>query len=273
HVHILYDLLHRSTDAVFMLTGETGNKERDAVIQTVKNSEKNSILIATSTLIGEGFDLPDLNCLFLVMPISSESRIEQYTGRTNRSAEGKKQVKVYDYVDSQIPMAQSMYYKRLKLYKQKGYGIGSKKEEVEIVKILHNKTNFEEALLSDLRNAEKEIVLFTTNPRASRIKKYFNTLQSAAQSGCAVHYILSQDKEDEDIKALLVGTGGRVISDEHHKHFIIVDRQIVWNCSFDFFGNVAAEDFATRDINFKSAEEVLNTIALNKGEKIEGQLL
>ncbi len=261
HVHILFDLLKHAAEDVYMLTGESQEKQREAILQTVRETEKNSILIATSTLVGEGFDLPSLNCLFLVMPIKSENRIEQYTGRTHRTVEGKDIVKVYDYVDAQIPMAQNMYYKRLKKYRKEGYYVQDQKTETEVAKILYDKNTFEEVLLKDMDQAEKEIVLFTANPRLPKIKKYFSHLQQISQRGRDIHFILSQEKEDQEIISFLEGTGGRIIANTHHKHFIVIDRKIVWNCSFDFFGNVNDESFATRNISINSAEEILNTIS------------
>ena len=89
------------------------------------------ILVATGSLIGEGFDYPRLDTLFMAMPVSFESIVTQYAGRLNRDYVGKENVIVYDYVDSHIPMFDNMYAKRLKAYKQIGYdvcgGLKSKK--------------------------------------------------------------------------------------------------------------------------------------------------
>lgn len=81
------------------------------------------ILIATGQLIGEGFDFPRLDTLFLTTPVAWKGVVEQYTGRLNRDYEGKQDVIIYDYVDSHIPMFDNMYGKRLKAYKQIGYEV------------------------------------------------------------------------------------------------------------------------------------------------------
>lgn len=60
-------------------------------------SEKETlILVATGSLIGEGFDYPRLDTLFMAMPISFHSVVEQYAGRLNRDYSGKDKVIVYD---------------------------------------------------------------------------------------------------------------------------------------------------------------------------------
>jgi len=55
-------------------------------------------------LFREGFDLPGLDTLFLVMPNSWRGTLQQYAGRLHRNFAGKQEVLIYDYVDSQIPV-------------------------------------------------------------------------------------------------------------------------------------------------------------------------
>ena len=80
-------------------------------------------LLATSSLVGEGFDLPHLDTLFLAMPIAFKGRVVQYTGRLHRLCEGKRNVQVYDYVDSQCAVTLKMYRKRLRAYRSMDYAI------------------------------------------------------------------------------------------------------------------------------------------------------
>lgn len=53
------------------------------------------IIIATGKYIGEGFDLPSLNTLFLTMPFKWEGMLSQYVGRLHRISENKNEVKVF----------------------------------------------------------------------------------------------------------------------------------------------------------------------------------
>lgn len=262
HLNILFNMLEKACDDVYMLSGSVSKKERKTTLEEVRNNNKQYILLATSKLLGEGFDLPSLNCLFLVLPISAETRITQYTGRIHRNYEGKDTVKVYDYVDAQISMAQSMYLRRLKQYQKEGYFIFNEKNKEETVDhILYDKESYESTLLRDISNASKEIVIFSVSLVSSRLSKYHDILHEAIKRGVSVHIILSSAKnyDNEGIKRL-IGIGADITYTHHSKHFIIIDRQIVWNCSFDLFGNVPAEAFATRDENRTASEEVISSV-------------
>jgi superfamily II DNA or RNA helicase len=89
-------------------------------IQNVPKNE-NRIILATGKYLGEGFDLPCLDTLFLVFPFSWRGTLIQYTGRLNRTWYGKKEIQVYDYVDDKVPVLFRMYGRRLKGYKSLGF--------------------------------------------------------------------------------------------------------------------------------------------------------
>lgn len=79
------------------------------------------LLLATGQYIGEGFDDPRLDTLFLAMPFSFKGKMVQYAGRLHRAYQGKTDVRIYDYVDVNIPVLVKMYKKRLRAYKSLGY--------------------------------------------------------------------------------------------------------------------------------------------------------
>jgi superfamily II DNA or RNA helicase len=70
------------------------------------------VILATGSYIGEGFDDPRLDTLFLAMPISWKGTLQQYVGRLHRLHAGKKIVQVYDYVDCGVLMLARMYERR-----------------------------------------------------------------------------------------------------------------------------------------------------------------
>jgi superfamily II DNA or RNA helicase len=103
---------------VFFLKGGMGKKQRHttaAALATVPESESR-VILATGSYIGEGFDDPRLDKLFLAMPISWIGTLQQYVGRLRRLHDRKKVVRVYDYVDSDVPMLARMYERRWKSY-------------------------------------------------------------------------------------------------------------------------------------------------------------
>jgi superfamily II DNA or RNA helicase len=75
-------------------------KKRLDIINRFINGELN-VLIATYSLLAEGFDHKPLNRLFLASPLSGKNRtlIEQTCGRVERPCVGKDDAIVYDYVD------------------------------------------------------------------------------------------------------------------------------------------------------------------------------
>ncbi len=94
-------LKYRYRIAADVLTGDLSAKKRQALTDRLQTN-KVKVLIATGQLIGEGFDCPQLETLFLVTPIRFSGRLLQYLGRVLRPAPGKRQARVFDYVDIHV---------------------------------------------------------------------------------------------------------------------------------------------------------------------------
>ncbi len=112
-------LLDRDIDLV-VLKGAMRASERKAVELQLPTAQ---VVVATGKYVGEGFDLPRLDTLFLAMPIAWKGSLAQYAGRIHRESDGKDRVTIYDYVDCSLPMLQRMFNKRKKSYKAMGYQI------------------------------------------------------------------------------------------------------------------------------------------------------
>lgn len=124
HVRILAQMLLPCANHVIQLVGADSIKEKRFArkqLQSINQSET-LIIVATGKYIGEGFDYPRLDTLFLTIPISWKGNIEQYAGRLHREYTGKSEVRIYDYIDIRVPLCDSMYRKRLKGYVAAGYG-------------------------------------------------------------------------------------------------------------------------------------------------------
>jgi superfamily II DNA or RNA helicase len=117
---------------VFILKGGMGKKQRQASVEKLASIPDGvpRVLLATGSYIGEGFDDSRLDTLFLTMPISWRGTLQQYVGRLHRIHHGKKVVRVFDYVDAQVPMLGRMYEKRLKGYRTIGYEMESDATQV-----------------------------------------------------------------------------------------------------------------------------------------------
>jgi superfamily II DNA or RNA helicase len=82
------------------------------------------LVLATGCYIGEGFDDARLDTLFLAMPVSWKGTLIQYSGRLHRNHPAKTGVRIYDYVDRDVPMLLRMFEKRLTTYRAIGYARG-----------------------------------------------------------------------------------------------------------------------------------------------------
>ena len=123
HLDALAEKLTGFAKNVIVLKGGMTKKQRTAIfakLQAIPDDEER-IILSTGKYIGEGFDDPRLDTLFLLLPISFEGRVEQYAGRLHREREGKTEVRIYDYVDSSHPALRSMYKNRCIKYRQLGY--------------------------------------------------------------------------------------------------------------------------------------------------------
>jgi superfamily II DNA or RNA helicase len=107
---------------VVLQGGMTSRQRQDTGIQLadVPDGEERLVL-ATGRYIGEGFDDPRLDTLFLAMPISWKGTLVQYTGRLQRLHPSKKVVRIFDYVDVDVPVLKRMFEKRLRTYRAVGY--------------------------------------------------------------------------------------------------------------------------------------------------------
>lgn len=121
HCEILLSLLRKKIKGVHAgtVTGRVTRKKREALMKRLKG-ERFQLLIATGKIIGEGFDWPELNHLFLAFPFSWKGKLIQYIGRVQRFYKDKNIVFIHDYMDYEVPILKIMYFKRLKTYKSLG---------------------------------------------------------------------------------------------------------------------------------------------------------
>ena len=120
HAEIINQLLIENKIQTAILRGGMSVKDRKTANEKLKVAQ---VVVATGKFVGEGFDLPRLDTLFLAMPIAWKGLLAQYAGRIHRESDGKTQVTIVDYVDASLPMLNRMFLKREKGYKAMGYKI------------------------------------------------------------------------------------------------------------------------------------------------------
>lgn len=124
--HVEYFAAQRKDriENIIVLKGGLGKKKRKAATDQIHASENGRrLVIATGRYIGEGFDDPRLDTLFLAMPISWHGTLQQYVGRLHRLHDNKRIVRAYDYADRNVPVLFKMHERRLKKYPAIGYSI------------------------------------------------------------------------------------------------------------------------------------------------------
>lgn len=126
HLDLLHDLIKAQSPylKIIRLDGDLSNKQRKMAISEIETLVKQktpTLLMSTASLIGEGFDLPELDTLIFATPLSFEGRVIQYAGRLHRTSEGKTNVQIIDFIDSYSAIFLKMYRNRLKAYKKMGY--------------------------------------------------------------------------------------------------------------------------------------------------------
>ncbi len=107
------------------LKGGMGRKELRGALDHLNTIPEQDpfVLIATGRFVGEGFDHPRLDTLFVTLPISWRGTVAQYVGRLHRLHEHKRVVQVYDYADLNVPMLARMFDRRCAGYEAVGYTI------------------------------------------------------------------------------------------------------------------------------------------------------
>jgi superfamily II DNA or RNA helicase len=122
HLERLRGCLEGSVPNLVVLRGGMSSGERraaDAAMQACNDGAR--LVLATGRYLGEGFDDPRLDTLFLTMPISWKGTLAQYVGRLHREHRDKSEVVVHDYVDAAVPALTRMAAKRQAGYRGLGY--------------------------------------------------------------------------------------------------------------------------------------------------------
>ena len=102
HLNAITDRLRSAGKTVTILTGAVKARERRRITDQLANHTPDSdplLIVGTSSFIGEGFDCPALDTLFLAAPITFKNRLVQYIGRVTRPYPSKTTANVHDYHD------------------------------------------------------------------------------------------------------------------------------------------------------------------------------
>ena len=269
HAKRLADRLRNYADRLILLTGSNGTKARRAQVDELHAVEDSDslILVGTGSLLGEGFDFPRLDTLFMATPVSGENVVEQYVGRLNRDYEGKENVIVYDYVDSHIPKFDRMYAARLKAYKKIGYELCvSMDGEKQKANAIYDIDNYAETYWRDLGEAKTSVVISSPRLNTQKVNRIIHELGKRQELGTKVTIVTWHPDAYKygraDVRMGLMEkmrkAGFEVkLVEESCDHFAVIDKEIVWYGSMNLLSKEDAEDNLMRVCSKEIAAELL----------------
>lgn len=121
HLTALANELHEHGVEVVVLHGSLTRADEQRSMDRLETvAERPVAVVATGQYVGEGFDCPPLDTLFVTFPISSKGKIVQYVGRVLRPYDDKHTVTVHDYHDAAVPALNRMHDRRRKAYRSLG---------------------------------------------------------------------------------------------------------------------------------------------------------
>lgn len=123
HVQAITAMLTGRGHDPVVLRGGMGTKARAAALTRLEPVAGGPplLVVATGAYVGEGFDCPALDTLFLTAPIAFKGRLVQYVGRVMRPYPGKTTAEVHDYHDVHTSVLASSLSKRAPGYTSLGF--------------------------------------------------------------------------------------------------------------------------------------------------------
>ena len=280
HAKKLSERLKTYADRLILLTGANGTKARRAQVEELNKVDDSDslILVGTGSLLGEGFDFPRLDTLFMATPVSGENVVEQYVGRLNRDYDGKENVIVYDYVDSHIPKFDKMYSARMKAYKKIGYELCVNMDgEKQKANAIYDIENYAETYWKDLEEANSAVVVSSPRLNNQKVDRIIKILGKRRELGVKVTivtwhpdaYKYGKDDVRMELMERLRKAGFEIrLVEESCEHYAVIDNEIVWYGSVNLLSKEDAEDNLMRVCSKDIAAELLE---MTFGSEIELQ--
>lgn len=268
HAELIYDNIKNYADKVFLLTGSQTRKQQKMIRQEMNSisNDESMILVATGQLVGEGFDFPRLDTLIMATPVAWKGLVEQYAGRLNRDYEGKENVVIFDYIDSNIRVFDNMYAKRLKAYKRIGYSLqGEPGIQKQKANAIYDYESYAEVYCRDLADAKTSIVVSSPSLRYRKVNTFISDMKPLQEKGVTItvltwnpdSYNFGSSIHKMEILRTLNEAGIEVVlKEENCLHFAVIDNSIVWYGSLNLLGKEDVEDDIMRIDNDEIAAEL-----------------
>lgn len=234
HVDILFDLLKDKCEKLFRIKGTDKTKIKRVFVKQLRELNSKYIIISTGKYLGEGFDLPSLDTLFLAMPFKWDGKLSQALGRIGRTHERKSKTIVYDYVDIKIGLFSYQFQLRLRGYKKDGYLLHDEKEKNGL---LYSYNEYFIKMKNDIENANK--VFFYCN--------YFVKERLDELLGLNDNISIVSDLEIEFDNRI----------DKHSEiNAIVIDDEIIWYGSINPFSWAKKDDTILRIVDLEFVKDI-----------------
>ena len=271
HVELLESAIRERFPNVITFIGGQSAKSRRLLIEKVENvpPDQPFIIVATGKYVGEGFDVPRLDTLFLAMPFAWQGTLAQYAGRLHRLHDDKQQVQVYDYVDVHVAVLDRMYAKRVKGYSSIGYMTKSDVKIPDTGNIIFDGSSFLPVFSTDLLSAKREVIIVSPYLTKARLTKMMEMLDSVISSGIKLTIATrpTDDYADKDrlriasLIDLLRNHSANIIErSKIHQKFAVIDGRVSWYGSINLLSFGSSEESIMRLESKGISEELLRSI-------------
>lgn len=238
----------------FLLVGKDDARTRRRKLSELSERPQDArfCIVATASYIGEGFDEPRLDTLFLAAPISWGGLLTQDVGRIHRMHEGKQEVEVHDYVDEAIPLCCKQWKSRLKTYAKLGYELEKNDDGAPAGHIIRAADSMK-LMAEDIGSAKSSLFLSAGWLQEKACKTALPLLEDACSRGVKVTVKVPSPQDDgEGILGQFRNLGIEVrYSHKKPAQALVCDGSLVW------FGGISPLVFPSRDdcsIRFINAE-------------------
>ncbi|MBR2310132.1 MAG: DEAD/DEAH box helicase family protein [Oscillospiraceae bacterium] len=265
HAKLLAEILGEKSRNVVLLSGKGTAKEKREILQGLSQipADEPLILVATGRYVGEGFDLPRLDTLFLAMPVSWKGTLAQYAGRLHRNYEGKQEVLIYDYVDIRVPMLERMYHKRLSGYAAIGYTIRGDRTAPMAENRIFTQEEYWDTFSMDIANAQKDILITSPYLYIAQVKRFLKLIPEKAHvtvvTGDEPSFNREAWEKVSNAVKLLEDAGARVIlQPKVYQRYAVIDKSTLWYGGINFLGIEKAAHGAMRLCSTELASELMS---------------
>jgi len=265
HAKLLAEILREKSKNVVLLSGKGTAKEKRETLQGLSQipADEPLVLVATGRYVGEGFDLPRLDTLFLAMPVSWKGTLAQYAGRLHRNYEGKQEVLIYDYVDIRVPMLERMYHKRLSGYASIGYTVRGDRTAPTAENRIFSQEEYWDSFSMDIANAQRDILITSPYLHIAQVKRFLKLIPEETHvtvvTGNETSFKPEAWEKVSNAIKLLEDAGAKVIlQPKVYQRYAVIDKSTLWYGGINFLGFEKATHGAMRLCSAELAKELLD---------------